>query len=291
MALPRADNALRGILLLVSATLLFSVSDVTAKFAAQTLPVVEIAWVRYAVFVAITLAPAARNGWASLATRKQGQQVLRGVAVVVSALLFVLGLQRMPIADCAAINFVAPLFITALSVPLLGEKVGARRWAAVGVGLLGALIAAQPGTSAFRIAAAFPILSALSWALAIVLTRKLSATDRPGTILAWSACSGFVVLTALLPFNLQMPTWQEMELCLIIGVAASGGQSLVVLAYRLGPASLLAPFSYLQLIWSTLFGLWIFSAQPGPATITGAVVIAASGLYSANHERKRAPRR
>ncbi len=290
-ALPRADNALRGIILLIAATLLFSISDITAKYVSATLPVVEVAWFRYAIFVGITLAPAARHGIGSLRSRKPGQQILRGVAVVASALMFVMGLQRMPIADCAAINFVAPLFITVLSVPFLGEQVGFRRWAAVGVGLLGAVVAAQPGTSAFQVAAVFPVASALAWAIAIVLTRKLSTSDRAGTTLAWSACSGFVVLTVMLPMVARMPTGPEFAACLLIGVAASAGQSLVVLAYRHAPASLLAPFSYLQLIWSTLFGVVVFAARPGAATITGAVIIAASGLYAANEERKRAPRR
>jgi drug/metabolite transporter (DMT)-like permease len=290
-ALSRADDTLRGILLVVGATLLFSVSDVTAKFVSATLPVIEVAWVRYVVFVALTLLPATRHGAASLRTRKPGQQTLRGVAVVVSALLFILGLQKMPIADAAAINFVSPLFITVLSVPLLGEFVGRRRWFAVCVGLLGAVIAAQPGTDAFQVAAILPVLSAAAWAVAIVMTRKLSASDRPGTTLAWTSASGLVVLTCLLPFVARVPTLRELGLCLLIGVAASGGQWMVVLGYRNAPASLLAPFSYLQLIWSTLLGVIVFAANPGPATIVGACIIAASGLYSANQERKRAPRR
>ena len=289
--LARPDNVLRGTLLLIAATMLFSVSDVTAKYVSATLPVIEVAWVRYLVFVLLTVVPAMRRGPRSLISRKPGQQVLRGVAVVASALLFILGLQRMPIADAAAINFVAPLFITILSVPLLGEQVGIRRWGAVGVGMLGAVIAAQPGTSAFQPAAAFPILSALAWAIAIVMTRKLSASDRPGTTIAWTAASGLLLLTVLLPFVARVPTWPELAACLLIGVAASAGQSLVVLAYRHAPASLLAPFSYLQLIWSTLLGVLVFAANPGPATILGACIIAASGLYSANQERKRAPRR
>jgi drug/metabolite transporter (DMT)-like permease len=289
--LARPDNVLRGILLLVSATIMFSVSDVTAKAVSATLPVVEVAWVRYCVFVLLTVVPALGHGSRALATRMPGQQVLRGVAVLASALLFILGLQRMPIADAAAINFVAPLFITILSVPLLGEQVGARRWVAVGVGLLGAVIAAQPGTSAFQPAAAFPVLSALAWAVAIIWTRKLSVTDRPGTTIAWTAGSGLVLLTAMLPFVARLPSWPEFAACLLIGVAASAGQSLVVLAYRHAPASVLAPFSYLQLIWSTLFGIIVFAADPGPATILGAAVIAASGLYAASQERKRAPRR
>lgn len=285
----RADNALRGILLVIAATLLFSVSDITAKFVSQTLPPVEVAWIRYVVFVLLTVTPALRRGGGGLRTGRPLTQIMRGAGVVISAILFIMGLQRLPIADAAAINFVSPLFITALSVPMLGEVVGLRRWAAVGFGLCGALIAAQPGTGAFQTAAIFPILSALAWAVAIVLTRRLATTDRPGATIAWTAISGLVLLTALLPLVAVVPTWREIGLCLIIGFAASGGQSIVVLAYRHAPASLLAPFSYLQMIWSTVFGLMVFAARPGPATIVGAAVIAASGLYAAHQERKRAP--
>lgn len=287
----REDNALRGIVLVVGATLLFSISDVTAKSVSATLPVVEIIWVRYLVFTLLTVAPAARRGFSGLRTARPLAQAGRGVAVVVSALLFVLGLRALPIADAAAINFVSPLFITILSVPLLGEVVGAKRWLAVGAGMLGAVIAAQPGTGAFQVAAIFPVLSAVAWAVAIILTRKLAATDKPGATLAWTAGSGLAVLSLLLPFVARVPSWPELAACLLIGVAASAGQSMVVLGYRHAPASLLAPFSYLQLVWSTLLGMLVFAAWPSLATIAGAAIIAASGLYAANEERKRAPKR
>lgn len=284
--LPRADQTVRGIVLLVLATLMFSVSDVTAKYVAATLPAIEVAWMRYLVFVLVTIVPALLRGGDALRTRQPMQQSLRGVTVVASALLFMMGLQRMPIADAAAITFVAPLFITILSVPVLGERVGGRRWAAVAVGMAGAVVAAQPGTSAFQPAAAFPTLSAACWAVAIVLTRKLSVGDRPGTTIAWTAGVGLSLLTLVLPFVARWPTWPEFAGCLVIGAAASGGQSIIVLAYRHAPASLLAPFSYLQLIWSTLFGVAAFGALPSTPTVIGACVIAASGLYAANQERR-----
>jgi drug/metabolite transporter (DMT)-like permease len=163
--------------------------------------------------------------------------------------------------------------------------VGLGRWIAVGVGLTGAVIAAQPGTSAFTGAAAFPVLSAATWAVGIVLTRRMAPTESASTILAWTAGTGLALLTCLLPFNAVVPTARELALCLFIGVSASAGQWMVVLGYRRAPASLLAPFSYLQLIWSTALGYIVFNGRPGPATIVGATIIAASGLYSAHRER------
>jgi drug/metabolite transporter (DMT)-like permease len=284
----RADDPLRGIVLVIAATVFFSLSDATAKYVSETLPVIEVAWVRYVVFVVLTLLPAVRNGRATLYSRRPVTQVVRGVAIVASAVFFLFGLRVLPMADAAAINFVSPLFITILSVPVLGERVGWRRWVAVGVGLCGAVIAAQPGSSAFQTAAILPVLSSLAWALGIVLTRRMANTESAATTLAWSAASGLAVLTCLLPFEARVPSLREFGFCLLVGLFASSGQWLVVLGYRTAPASLLAPFSYLQLIWSTLLGYLVFDGRPGLATIIGASVIAGSGLYSAQRERARA---
>lgn len=279
------DVPLRGVLLVVGASMCFSLSDATAKYVTATVPVIEVMWVRYLVFFLVAVVPAMRRRGAALRTRRPGTQILRGLAIVGSALFFVFGLRVLPMADAAAINFVSPLFIIMLSVPVLGERVGLSRWIAVGIGLTGAVIAAQPGTSAFSAAAAYPILSAATWALGIILTRRMAPTESAPTILAWSAGTGLALLTCLLPFNAAMPTPREFGLCLGIGVFASAGQFMAVLAYRRAPASLLAPFSYLQLIWSTTLGYLVFDGRPGLATIVGATIIAGSGLYTAHRER------
>ncbi len=287
IAAQRADEPLRGILLVIGALLLFSTSDATAKYVTRTLPAIEVAWVRYAVFVLLTLAPAVRQGPALLRTRRLWLQLGRGVAVALSALLFILGLGKLPLAEAAAINFVSPLFITALSVPMLGEKVGLRRWLALAVGLGGVVLAAHPGSGAFQAAALYPLLSAAAWAIGMIFTRQLAATDRPATTLAWSALSGLALLSVFLPGEARLPDATELWLCILIGVVAASGQFLVVLGYRLAPASLLAPFSYLQLISSGLLGYIVFAARPGNSTILGAAVIAGSGLYTASRERAR----
>lgn len=283
-----ADERRRGILLLLAATVFFSCSDATSKYVTRTLPVIEVAWVRYAVFVLVTLAVALRGGGVELLrTRRPVQQVLRGIAIIASALFFLIGLPLLPLADAAAINFISPLLITALAVPILGERVGLDRWVALLVGLGGAVLAAQPGSASFQPAAAFPALSALAWAFAMVLTRRFAATERPQTTLVWTACCGLAVLSLMLPFVARWPTPLEFALCLQIGVLATAGQSLVVLAYRLGPASLLAPFSYLQLIWSTTLGYVVFGTRPATATVVGAMVIAGCGLYTIGRTRTR----
>jgi drug/metabolite transporter (DMT)-like permease len=281
-----AEDRLRAILLVCAASVCFSLSDATAKFVSQTLPAIEVAWVRYSVFLAIALAVASRTprAW------RTGRPVLhavRGAAIVVSAILYIFGLQHLPMADAAAINFVSPVMITLLALPVLGERVDGARWLAVVAGLGGALVAAHPGGGTLQAAAALPFLSAVTWAAGMVLTRVMAGTERPTTILLWTAATGFVLLSCALPFDVRLPTRQEFLLCLLIGVIASSAQWLVILGYRLAPASLLSPFSYLQLIWSAALGFLIFAAVPGFDTVAGAGVIVASGLYLAQRERAR----
>lgn len=283
-----ADDPLRGILIQLSAVALFSVSDAMAKKLGESLPPVEIAWLRYLVFVTLMALPLLRPGGARLLrSRAPGLQVLRAVGVVGSAILFILALQRLPLAEATAINFVSPVFITALSVLVLGEVVGWRRWSALAVGLCGALVVIRPGTEAVQTAALLPIASSACWAVAAVVTRRIAGLDAPETTLIWTSGVGFVLLT-LLPFGVVMPTWPQLLLGLAIGAVSSVAQALVVLAYRAAPASVLAPFSYAQLVTSGLLGLVVFGALPDGWTLLGAGIIVASGLYTAHRERVRA---
>jgi drug/metabolite transporter (DMT)-like permease len=215
-------------------------------------------------------------------------QLLRGLGVVGSALAFTAAVQALPLAEATAINFVSPAFITALSIVFLGEQVGWRRWTAIVVGLIGVLIVIRPGSGALQAAAVFPLLTAASWACAVVVTRRMAAGDPPATTLLWSAGVGMAVLSLLVPFVWVPPTWGEVGLGFLIGAVSTAGHGLVVLAYRVAQASVLAPFSYAQLLTSTLLGLVMFGAVPDGWTLLGAAVIVASGLYTAHRERLRA---
>jgi drug/metabolite transporter (DMT)-like permease len=281
----------RGILLIVAAVSIFSVSDALAKYLGQFLPPVEVAWMRYATFLFLTLAPVLRDGSAAIRSKAPALQVLRGLALVGSALCFIAALRTLPLAEATAINFVSPIFITALSIPILGEVVGVRRWAAVAVGLAGVLLVVRPGGGAFGAEIALPVLTAAAWALAVVVTRKMSGADRPATTLFWSAAVGFAVLSALLPFSFVPPTAGQVCLGLLLGLISSAGQWLIVLAYRHAAASVLAPFAYCQLLSSTLLGFLAFGAAPDAWTLAGAGVIVGSGLYTAHRERVRARER
>jgi drug/metabolite transporter (DMT)-like permease len=204
-----------------------------------------------------------------------------------SAVLFVFGVSSMQIAQASTISFISPLLITVLSIPILGEVVGVRRWAATAAGMIGVVIVARPATGGFQPAALFGVASSACWALALVITRKMSTTERSTTTLLWTAGVGAVVLTVLLPFVFVRPSLPHLLLALVIGVLSSIGQWLTVQAHRFAPASTLAPFSYTQLIWATLSGWLVFGNLPDEWTLVGAVIIIASGLYTAHRERLR----
>ncbi|MCO5129922.1 MAG: DMT family transporter [Xanthobacteraceae bacterium] len=285
----RTDRPFRGIALVVASTVFLACSDALAKYLTRTgLPVVEIAWIRFFVFVLIMMpAMMMRRGGNVLATRRPVIQVLRGVGLVGSSLFFIWGLSYLPIAEASATAFIAPMFVTCLSIVMLAEKVGVRRWIATFVGLIGVLIVVRPGTAAFHPAAVFPIVSALGWAFALVLTRQIAGVDRPVTTMAWSAIVGFVVLSLLAPFFWVTPSWQQVAIAVLIGIAATLGHWIVVLAYRHADASVLAPFTYSQLVWVSVLGVIMFAEIPDRWTVLGASIIICSGLYIAHRERIR----
>lgn len=283
-----ALSVLPAILLVIAAVALFSVSDVLAKLLRESLPAVEIAWIRYVTFAGLAVLLAARGRFAGLWPRQPGLQVLRGLAVLASAILFITGLGYLPVAEATAISFISPAFITALSIPFLGEIVGFRRWAAVLIGLLGVMIVIRPGSGAVQAAAALPLLSALCWAVGMVTTRRMGTRDRSETTLLWSALVGLAVLTAWVPFDFVPPGARQIGIGLVVGVCSSVGQYLVILAYRRAGASVLAPFSYVQLLSSTVIAYFTFGTVPDRATLLGAAVIILSGLYTAHRERIRA---
>jgi drug/metabolite transporter (DMT)-like permease len=280
------ERPLRGIALLVAATLLFSLSDATAKYLTGALPAIEIAWVRYIVFTLMAAGPLVRGGPAAARARRPALQILRGLGVVGSAVLFIMALAHLPIAEATTVGFASPLLITVLSVPVLGERVGLSGWFAVLAGFLGVVIVARPGTSEFHPAVLLVLASSLCWSSAMLITRRMAATERSSATLLWTAGTGLVVLTVLLPFGFRVPDAASLGLTLLVGLVASSGQWLTILAYRHAAASVLAPLSYLQLIWSSTLGFLIFRSIPDRWTLLGAAIIACSGFYTVHHARQ-----
>ena len=284
----RADRPFKGIALILASTVFLGASDVTAKYLSATLPSIEIAWIRFLVF-ALIMAPSMLPGSPlyALQTKSLGLQLMRGAALLGSSLFFISGLRFLPIAEASATGFVAPLFVTALSIFFLGEKVGLRRWIATAVGLIGVLIILRPGSGAFHAAAFFPLVSALAWACTLIMTRMMSGKELATTTMTYSSIAGVCILSALVPAVWVTPSWHDILFGILIGVASTAGQWIVVLAFRYADASVLAPFSYSQLVWVSLLGFLIFGEVPDVWTVTGAAFIVASGLYTAHRERIR----
>jgi drug/metabolite transporter (DMT)-like permease len=284
----RADRPFRGIALILASTVFLGTSDVTAKYLSATLPSTEIAWIRFLSF-AIIMVPAMLPGspFYALRTGRPGLQLVRGITLLASSVFFISGLRFLPIAEASATTFVSPIFVTALSIVLLGESVGARRWLATAVGLAGVLIILRPGTSAFHPAALFPLLSALAWACTLIMTRMMSGSEHATTTMTYSSITGVFILSALVPLVWVTPSWHDILLGILIGVASTAGQWIVVLAFRYADASVLAPFSYTQLLLASVLGFVIFGELPDVWTVTGAAFIVASGLYTAHRERIR----
>lgn len=285
---PAAPSPVKGILLLVASTVVFSVCDIITKHLAASLPAAEIAWIRYAIFSCIVVPVVLlAGGKALLRAKRPGLQILRSFGMIGSTIFFTMGLRSLPVAESTAIYFISPILIMALSILFLNESVGWRRWIAALVGLTGVLVVIRPGTEAFQATALFPLLGATSWAAAAVVTRKMSGSDHPLTTLAYSALVGSLALGVALPFNWVTPSASQIGFAFLMGLFFAIGQWFVVLAYRHGNASVIAPFSYVQLLWAGVLGYLVFGAVPDGWTIVGAGIIAASGLYTAYRERVR----
>ena len=281
------DNPLRGIGLNLLAGLIFALADTIAKKLAGEVPIVQITWTRYIVFVLMAFMLTTRISGASFFVRQPWLQVARGMCLVCSSMLFVLGIRDVGLAEAATIGFIGPIIVTFLSIPLLGEKVDARRWIALAAGMAGVLVVLRPGTGTFQPEGLYRVASAMFWAVGVILTRRMTRTERAETTMFWSAVSGLVVLSAIIPFHFVTPTPMQLVLSLGQGVLSSLGQWLVILSLRFTPVSTLAPYSYMQLLYMTAAGFLAFGALPDQWTLIGAGIIVCSGLYTAQRERRR----
>jgi drug/metabolite transporter (DMT)-like permease len=282
-----ADGTPKAIAALIGATAVFAASDVAAKLLTETMSTLQVGWFRYLVFAAVVVPLlVTAQGRRRLETRFLGLQIGRGLALAASTLLFIGSVSLLPVAEATAINFIAPVFIMLLAIVLLGERVGLSRWIAAGLGLVGVVIIVQPGTSAFQPAVLLPLAAALSWAGAAIWTRRMRL-ENPLTTMTYTALAGAAAMTVLVLFVWKTPTMWEALLGVIGGIFSTAGHWLLIVAYSRAPASLLAPFHYVQLIFAAAFGYVAFGDVPGAATLIGAAVIVAGGLYNARMEQLR----
>lgn len=268
-----------AIAMIVAAMACFSVSDALAKYLTGFLPIVVIVWIRYLAFV-VTLSPLLRRGPMILRTKRPWLHLVRAISLALSAAFFILALRVLPMAEATALVFASPLFVTVLSAWLLRERVDRVRWLIVMVGFAGVLAVMRPGTATFHLAALYPICSSIAWAVSVICTRKLTVRDGVDTTLVYSGLIGFTLLTVIALPQLVVPPLEALAAAVGMAVVWSAAQWLSVHAYHRGNVSVLAPFSYSQLLWSTLIGMLVFRHVPDTATFIGIVTILACGVVA-----------
>jgi drug/metabolite transporter (DMT)-like permease len=276
-----AKNHLTGIGLISLTYVFFALLDGSAKWLVQTVPVLMVVWLR---FLSHTLIASAllfpMRGRALLRTSHLRWHIARGFMFCAMTGINFWALQFLQLTVTAAIFFTVPLLIALVSAPLLGEKLDARRWAAILLGFAGVLVIVRPGSAAFHPAMLLAMLNAVLYAAFNVMTRKLAAYDSPETIQFLPAAVASVLLA---PFALAAwqapPGWFEWLLLVLMGVFGGTGHHLLAMAHRYAPASTLAPFLYQQILYMALFGYLVFGSVPDRETWIGAGIVVASGLY------------
>lgn len=286
-AVLKADNAGRGIALIVAATMVFSVQDALTKHLVQSYPAQQILWIRYLLFAAFALVLSLRTRPLRqvLKTARPVFQVARSMVILVSLVCFALAVRVLPLADAHSLIAAAPLVATGLSAVWLGERVGVRRWLAVAVGFIGVLLILRPGLTVFQPASLLVVAAASCYALYAVMTRVASRSEDGETLLLYMAMTGAVLLTIVGPFFWVQPTGQAFALMVALAFAGTVGHYFLIKSLEAAPASLIQPFNYLMLVWAMVNGYVIFGDFPDLWTITGSTVIVASGLYVIYRER------
>jgi drug/metabolite transporter (DMT)-like permease len=283
-----AADALRAIALMCAGVSTFPFMNAAVKLLSPHYPAVQISWARFTghlIIMLLVFLPQYR--WTLLKTRKPAVQIGRSVLMLMSNLVFVMAIGRVPLATASAIGFTSPLIVTALSVPLLRESVGWRRWAAVLVGFAGALLVIRPGTGIADPAVLLLLLSSLTYALYQIATRWVSRYDNAATGIIFAALAGSVAMSFMIPFIFVMPrTLLDGLLFCCLGLLGGAGHYLVIRAFQLGRAAVIAPLGYVELIGSTVLGYAIFGHFPDLWTWAGAGVIILSGVYIALRERR-----
>jgi drug/metabolite transporter (DMT)-like permease len=286
---PPTDRILRSILAILFSVACFSVLNAISKTLSQHYPVVQVIWARYVfafIFMMALFLP--RSGLALFRWHNVGSQVVRGLLLFFSSFLYFHGIVYLPLATAASISLTSPLIVTALSARFLGEPVGVRRWIAVCLGFIGAVIVVRPGHANFEWHSLLIVASTLCSAFYQLFSRRYGQAERPDASATMATIVGTVVALPMLPFEWQTPSFGwDWVLFVAIGICAGVGHYFLTIAYSQAPAATVAPFNYVQLIGAAILGYLVFDNIPDFWTWVGAAVIVCSGLYLGHAERLR----
>ena len=302
----KMSSNVKGVSFLVLAALIISLQNIAVKGIGGDYSALEIVAFRSLVALPCTLLFYRYEGQRGLPTTQQRKrEYLRGVFLFLSYTTFMMGLAALPLADIEAIRFSGPLMITLLSVVILGEKVGARRWLALVVGFIGVLLIVRPGSATFNLGSIFILISVLFYALTVILTRKLQTNDSSATMAYYSSLVYLVATLILAPLPAivgemsnahpsiaflirawSMPTLIDLFIMAGLGLVWAGWMYFMTRAYSMAPASVIAPFEYVSLPINIMWGFLIWHEIPTLLTLAGAFLALFSGLYVLYRERK-----
>lgn len=284
----KKQHPLKGVIFFMTAIFLISVVDTVCKVFTKDLHSIQLVW-GYFVGINLTL-------WVFFLfkgekfsnlrrTERPLLQIIRPAFLVCSISSLFIGLTYLPIAEATVIGFVAPLFITALSVPILKEYVDIHRWSAVAIGLVGVIIIIRPGGDLWHLASVMPLLGALFFALFQIITRLLAATERTHTTLFYTGLGGLAWSSLIVPFVWVTPSITHIFVFLSTGAMGAMAHLCMISAFDRAEASLLAPYNYTKLIWVSVLGYLIFNDVPSLDMWIGAIIIVSAGFYVLYREK------
>jgi drug/metabolite transporter (DMT)-like permease len=277
---PVAENRTFGIGLMISAMFTMTAMDAAVKWAVADYSLQQVNFIR-SIAAMLVLVPLIWNngGLRALHTTRPWVHVWRTSLMIIISYTWFFALGRMKLADIGAIVMVSPLMITALSAPLLGEKVGLRRWIAVGIGFAGMLTIVRPGAGVFQPVALLAVTVAFGYALLILSNRANRAKESLAALTYYPLIGIFIVSGALSPLDWTSPTPVAWTAMIFVGVCAGIGHVCLTLAFRYASPPVLAPLEYSGLIWAVLFGYWFFDELPDQWTVVGMAMIASAGIF------------
>lgn len=276
----RREHIPLGIAYMVAATILFAASSAASKWLVATYPVGEVLFTRTAVsLITCALFILPRTGFAVFHTQRLSHHVMRSVSQGFSQTFLLIAFSLMPLAGAIAINFSSPLFATLVSALLLKEAVGMARWAALLVGFCGVLIVTNPGADSFQIGALFALANAVLYGSVTAAVRGMTATESAETLTLYQLTLLTAFFTLLLPLGWVTPTPADALWIVFNGASNAVGQYWWTRALHLAPASAVAPFYYLSLIWASVLGFAVWDEIPTVSLIVGSAVVVASGLF------------
>ena len=283
------DRPVLGIVLMIAGIASFAVMDATIKWLTADYSVTQVVALRSWFGLPLLCFFALRGGGGLKALKTSRPQVHVGRYLLVLALSFSFfwALSQMKLVDAIAITFAAPIFITALSVPILKESVGMHRWVAISIGFCGVLVMLRPGMGVFQWSALAVIGSVLVYSLLMITTRAFKAVESTASLMLYPQLGMSLTGIILAPFFWVTPDLKDMGLFAFAGIFGSLGVMFVTHAFRLGPAAVVSPFEYSALLWATLLGYMLWGELPDTMTLIGAGIVISSGLYMIYRETKK----